>query len=74
MVDKLADSGKLNVQMDKEHALMKTLLSKTDEESAKKSVMIAKLKETVGDTKYNEIKEEVLASADYKSITLHSNG
>lgn len=74
IVDTLAEGWSLNVQTDKEHALMKTLLAKTDEESAKKSVMLAKLKETVGDETYDKVKNEVLNSADYKSITLHSNG
>lgn len=74
MVDVAAWEWDFDIQAEKENAILKSLVAKTDEESAKKSVMIARLKEVVWDEAYTKIKDEVIQSDDFKSITLHSNG
>ena len=54
-----------------EEKLAKDILEKVQIQSEMKSALIDKLKEEIGEEKYNEIKDKVLTSDDFKSITKH---
>ncbi len=56
-----------------ENEMLRKANSELDLASAQKSVLIDELKRVLGEAAYDEIRERVVKSDQFKSLTLHAN-